>query len=136
MVNGVDMGWGHVVLQMLGSIVTGCEEIEYSKKQEKVNTYGAGNNPTGRGHGKIEYEASITLNNKTIQQIYASLPAGSSLVDVPPFPVTVTFVSVSYKPVIHKLHFVEFTDEGVAVKQGDTKTSYKCKLIVGGIDFN
>lgn len=136
MVNGVQMGFGHVVVNMLGTILTDFTEIEYSKKQEKTNTYGGGNAPSGRGHGKIEYEASITLSNKTIQQIYASLPAGMSLVDIPPFPITVSFVSTSYKPVIHKLHYVEFTDEGVATKQGDVKAEHKCKLIVGSIDFN
>ena len=130
------MCFGHVTILMLGAVVQEVSAIKYEKKQEKTNNYGAGFAATSRGHGKIECDGSITLNAKEVQKIYAQLPAGMSLIDVPAFDITVSFVSAAYKPVTHRLLNCEFLDEGIESKHGDTKTEREYKLVVGNIILN
>jgi len=134
--NGTTQSFGHIAILMLGGMVEEVSGIKYDQKQEKTNNYGAGNKAVSRGHGKIECEASITLSLNEVQKLRAKLPAGMSLIQIPAFDITVSFVSDAYKPITHRLIGCEFTDEGVESKSGDTKTEREYKLIVGDIIFN
>jgi len=133
---GKDMGWGHVQILMLGSIVEEVTSIKYDIKQEKTNNYGSGIMPKSRSYGKVEFEASITLNQKEVQKIYDKLPPGNSLIDIAPFDITIAFVSDGYRPVTHRILNAEFLDEGIEAKQGDSKIEKDYKLIVANVLMN
>jgi len=135
LINGRAYDWASITIEMLGFVVRGVKAIKYEAKQEKVNNYGAGNEPVSRGYGKKEYEASITLERKEIERIYDALGAGLNLLDVPAFTIVVAF-SENYKKTTHKLLMCEFTNDSVDAKQGDTKIEPDLKLIVGVVLFN
>jgi hypothetical protein len=134
--NGVEIGAGDVKVEFLGMITTDIEEIKYSVKQEKKNEYGLARNPTGRSYGKVEYELEITMSMRFSEQIRAKMPKGAKLIDIPPFPMAMSFVNTAYQSIKHKISFAEFLDEGVAVKSGDGKLMHSYKMICGQIDFS
>ena len=133
-VNGRAYDWASIKLQLLKQTVAGVTAISYSVKQEKVNNYGAGVNPISRGLGKREPNASITLEMKEVERIMAALPPGGSLLDIPPFPIVVSYVNPSNALITHTLHHCEFTENKREIKTGDTSIEVELPLILSHIE--
>ena len=133
-INGRAYDWASLRAQLLGQTIAGITAVSYGLKQEKVNNYGAGVNPVSRGYGKREPEASITLEMKEVERIQAALPPGGSLMDIPPFPVVVSFVNASNQLVTHTLHNCEFTQNKREIKTGDTNIEVELPLILSHIE--
>ena len=111
-------GWNSVKVVMLGRQVEGITALSYKDSKEKDNIYGAGEFPVGRGEGNYKAEASITL-----------------LTDIEPFDIPVMY---EYKGLVMKdvIRNVEFTDNGVDVKQGDKSIATQFTLLPSHIDWN
>lgn len=133
-INGRAYDWASLRAQMLGQTVVGITAVSYKIKQEKVNNFAGGVNPVSRGYGKREPEASITLEMKEVERIMAALPPGGSLLDVPPFPVVISFVNSSNQLVTHTLHNCEFLENGRELKTGDTNVEVELPLILSHIE--
>ena len=101
-------GWNSVKVVMLGRQVEGITALSYKDSKEKDNIYGAGEFPVGRGEGNYKAEAF----------------------DIP--------VMYEYKGLVMKdvIRNVEFTDNGVDVKQGDKSIATQFTLLPSHIDWN
>lgn len=137
LINGIRHSWASIEIVLFGITITGISAISYKKKKAKTNEYGSGSEPTHRGYGNNAYEASITLMKYEVDRIQRVLPKGQDLTDIAPFN-----IAVVYKPtgndvlVTDVLKNAEFMEQGVDVKQGDTKIEVPCPLILAGIQFN
>lgn len=137
LVNGNSYDWVSITFSLLGNFsVQGVTEIMYKQKQAKENNYASGKFPSSRGRGKISYESSIGLEEIEIRRILNAVPIGTTLKDIPPFTIVVSYLPQgAISPVVDVLTFCEFMDEGVEYKSGDTNGTRKCELIIAGITW-
>lgn len=133
LINGRAYDWASIRMQALGQTIAGITALSYEDMQEKVNNYGAGINPVSRGYGKYEAKGSITLEMKEIERIQAAVGPGGRIQDIPPFPISITFVNSSNALITHTLHNCEFTNNKRDIKTGDTHIEVELELIVSHI---
>ena len=87
------------------------------------------------GYGKIEPTASIGLERGEVEAIRASSPTGR-LQDIAPFDIIVQFLPVNgQKIVTHVIRDVQFKDDGLDAKEGDTSNFTDFELVVGSIKW-
>jgi hypothetical protein len=129
MINGVQHSWATIQVLIEGVLVTGITAINYEDKQDIANVYGAGQNPVGRGYGRIEPTADVTLLRDEIESIRKSSPTGR-LQDIAPFDIVVAFLPVGGAKIAN--HFIkncQFPNDGVEAKEGDTSNSKQLNLL-------
>jgi hypothetical protein len=135
LINGTSYSWAQITINIQGTPLYGVTAISYSETQEKTNNYGQGSNPTSRGRGRKEYEASMTIRLGELEALRNSI-ASRNLVDIPVFDVTVAFIpkgSDSNVPVVHTLKNAEFLSDSVDVTEGDTSIEVDTPLIISEI---
>ena len=132
LVNGVNYSWGNISVVLFGTPVVGILSIDYKRKQKKENNYGAGFEPISRGYGMKEYEGSIELYTDTWKSIISSAPNRDPL-QISPFTIPVTFGGTGVLTNKDVLLAVEFLEDPLESKTGDTKLTVKIPLIIGGI---
>jgi len=132
-INGTAYAWGNVTLILFGKPVVGITKITYKSKQKKDNNYGLGVDPTSRGRGNKEYEGSITLYLDEWFRIIADSPTGDPL-DIDPFDIPVVFGGSTLTARKDILRYVEFLENPMDTKQGDTNIPVEIPIIIGGID--
>jgi len=132
LINGVNYDWNSIVLSLFGVPVTGIVAIEYKRKQNKTNNYGAGKAPVSRGYGREEYEGSIELYLDVWKQIIAAAPNHNPL-EIPWFSIPVIYGTSAANATKDVLNGVEFLEDPFSGKEGDTKLTVKIPLIIGGI---
>jgi len=133
LINGVNYAWGNITVMLFGVPVVGIVAIDYNDKQIKENNYGAGNQPVSRGYGNVEPEGSIELYTDEWKRIIAAAP-GRDPKAIPPFNIEVVFGGLNVTPEKDILRAVEFLENPLASKQGDTKITVKIPLIIGSIE--
>lgn len=135
LINGVLHSWSNLSVNIAGMSVTGINKISYKDSQTIENIYGAGQVPVGRGYGKIECSATIGLERGEVEAIRASSPTGR-LQDIAPFDIIVQFLPVNgQKIVTHVIRDVQFKDDGLDAKEGDTSNFTDFELVVGSIKW-
>jgi len=132
-VNGINYSWANISVILFGVPVVGIMGINYKRKQEKKNNYGAGQQPVSRGYGNYEYDGDLELYMDTWKAIIAQSP-NRDPTQIPPFDIPVTFSGSGVLVTKDVLRYCEFTEEGMESKSGDTKITIKIPLIIGGID--
>jgi hypothetical protein len=132
-INGVNYSWANISLILFGTPVIGITAIDYKRKQEKKNNYGAGQQPVSRGYGNYEYEGSIELYMDVWKQIISSSPNRDPLL-IPMFDIPVVYGGTGVLTTKDVLRGCEFTEEGLDTKSGDTRILIKIPLIIGSID--
>jgi hypothetical protein len=132
---GTMAGWNSVTARILGRDIVGIKKVAYDDEQEKENEYGAGNMPIGQSNGNYKAKASLELTIEERLALQSSLPAGTRIQDIAPFPV---IVSYDYNGVIFKdvLQNCSFMNNGVDVKQGDKTIATDFNLLISHIDWN
>lgn len=133
LINGVNYSWSNISLILFGVPVVGITSIDYSRKQKKENNYGAGSQPVSRGYGNYEYEGSIELYLDTWKGIIAASP-GRDPLRIAPFDIPITFGGTGVLTQKDVLRAVEFLEDPLSSKSGDTKLMVKISLIIGAID--
>lgn len=133
LVNGVNYAWANISVVLFGVPLVGIRSIDYKRKQDKKNNYGAGIVPVSRGYGNEEYEGSIELYTDTWKKIIAASPNRNPL-QIPFFDIPVAFGGSSVSADRDILRAVEFLEDPLEGKQGDTALYVKIPLIIGGID--
>lgn len=135
LINGKAYAWSDAVFTVASVLVNGISEINYEKKREKTDNYGAGSKPVSRSYGKEEFTADITLHMEEVEAITNAAP-DRDLTLIGMFDVTVTFApSLGAAPVRHMLRGCEFKNNTRAMKEGDNMFAVKLELIVGDIEF-
>ena len=133
LINSVNYSWSNISVVLFGTPINGILSIEYKRKQKKENNYGAGNKPVSRGYGMYEFEGSIELYTDTWKGIIASSP-GRDPLRISPFDIQITFGGTGVLAMKDILRSVEFLEDPLAGKTGDTKLTVKIPLIIGDIE--
>jgi len=133
---GTMQGWNSVTANFLGRDAEGITEISYDDEVTKENVKGAGMMPIGRAVTGYEANASITLMKEEVDALMRSLPKGKRLQDISPFDINVVYINQDFVVQIDRIRNCEFTNVGVAVKQGDGTIATEYKLIVSHIEWN
>lgn len=134
LINGVAYSWADINAFLLGRTVFGITAISYEDMQEMTDNKGAGIFPTSRGYGANECKASLTLEAKESERLVDAVPSGR-LQDIPPFPITVSYVNTANKAVTHKLMNAQFKGNKRDVKSGDTSIEVEHELIISHIEW-
>ncbi len=135
LINGEAYSWSTVIVSFLGNVAIDISSINYSDNMEKEDIYGGGINPVKRGYGNYSAEGSITFSMEELEVLQNIAPNGR-IQEIPSFNIT-----VSYKPTddtkitTHKLHNVEFLDNGRQVSQNDKNIELEVNLIISHIDW-
>ncbi len=134
-INGVVHSWANLVVNIAGVPVTGITKISYKDSQTIESIYGAGQRPVGRGYGRIECSASITLLRDELEAIRAASDTGR-LQDIAPFDIIVSFLPIGGQLLTtHKIRNAQFKDDGVDANEGDTSNTSDCELIISHIEW-
>lgn len=135
LINGVGYSWASVKLELLGVPVIGATAINYAETDQKENNYGVGRFPVERGHGNVEPSASISLYKSSIEALQKMAPNGR-IQDIPPFDVTVAYLTRDGKFTKDVLKNFEFTENKVDVTQGDKKIVSDIQCIISHVDWD
>ena len=136
LINGVEYGWASITANIGGIPEVAITAISYSDKQTIDNIYGAGQHPIGRGYGKIEASASITLLMSAVESIRSASLTGR-LQDIAPFDVVVTFIAPGDAKIIkHVIKNCQFTEDTFDAKVDDTSFEISLPLLPSHIIWN
>lgn len=133
LINGIAHSWNNVNLILFGSPVVGITSVEWDRKQEVVNNYGAGPYAVSRGFGRIEQSASIELYYDTWLGIINAAP-GKDPYQIPLFDVPITFNGGGIVPSTVILKGCSIAGDPVTIGEGDTAVKVKVALAVGLIE--
>lgn len=135
-INGEGYSFASLRMSLLGNpLVAGFKAISYSKSQAKQNSMGIGGLPVERTRGDITFEGSISLTVKEVIRIREA--AGKkSLVDIPPFAISLSYANGVDPATTDVLEYVEFTTDAISSSQGDTEIVVEIPMIVGDIKYN
>ncbi|MBD3748511.1 MAG: hypothetical protein IE931_03350 [Sphingobacteriales bacterium] len=129
-------GWNSLTVNMMGRDVEGITAVKYDDTLTKENVYGAGKYPVGRGEGKYEAKATLTILKEEMDALQSALVPGKRIQDIAPFDVIAQYEMVDGKIVTDRIRNCEFMGRGVEVKQGDGSIAMAYELIVSHIDWN
>ncbi|TWP31233.1 hypothetical protein ETU08_01770 [Apibacter muscae] len=133
---GVMTGWNNVTVNLLGRDVVGITSLTYKDNHEKVNAYGAGRMPVGRGYKKYSAEASITLYKEEVDALKAALVPGARIQDIAMFDITVEYARPSGYIQRDRVYNAEFTNDGVEITNEDGTISIQYTLIITHIGWD
>lgn len=134
LINGTNYSWAGIKVVLFGVPVVGITKISYKSKQAKENNYGMGSEPVSRGYGNKEYEGSIEIYTDEWKRIVAASPNRDPLA-IAPFDIQVLYGTNAIAPDQKDvLRSVEFMENPLDAKQGDTKLMVTVPLIIAGID--
>jgi len=133
LINGVSYSWASISFNLFGVPVAGIASIDYNRKQEKTNNYGAGPDPVSRGYGRKSYEGSIELYLDEWKKVIAAAPSRDPLA-IGWFDIPVTYGNSVADATLDVLRGVEFMEDPFSAKEGDTKLMVKIPLIIAQID--
>lgn len=118
---GVNYAWGNLSLVYGGNVMIGITKISFTRKQEKINNYGQGIEPVGRGHGRVTYEnGSIEVYQEELKALIAAAP-GRDLLQIGPGDMYLVFAGTNVLPTGDTIGAVEFTEDSIMAAEGDTK---------------
>lgn len=132
LINGINYSWSNLSWIMFGVPLVGITEINYSRKRDAKNNYGAGNEPISRGYGNFEYSGDITVYTDELRQILKTAP-GKSILEIPPFSAKLMFKGEGVPFTTDKLSNISFTEDPFSGKQGDSALMCKLPFIFAGL---
>lgn len=137
-INGRHRNYGNVRINALGATWVGVTKISYKRKDniESVKVLG-----TTRGVGYVQgdeqYSGSIGMLSELRDSIQKKLPKGKTLQDIPPFPITVSYVDDLGLQVCHVLYGCKFMENGNEAEAGSNGAMVvESELFISNIDFN
>ena len=134
LINGIEYGWGDIILLIGGVEVSGITAIEYSDEQEVTNIYGAGRKPVARGKGRITCTGKITLLTSEVVALQANSTTGR-LQDIAPFDVQVSYLPDSGKIVHDVIKNCQFNTNSRKWAEGDTSQTVELDLNPSHIEW-
>lgn len=137
-INGKFENYGNVRIVALGATWVGVTKIDYKRTDtiEPVKVVGT-TKAIGYTQGDEVYEGSIGLLTTIVNAIQAKLPKGKTLQDIPPFPITVSYVNDDGLQVCHVLYGCKFKENGRSAEGGSNSALVmESPLYIHDIDFN
>lgn len=135
LINGTAYSYADAVVNLFGVPLAGITSVKYMADGEVVNNYGAGRKPTSRGHGPIEFTASITIDRAEFNSLIQAAP-NKNLLDIPEFDVVVTYVPDGSAPTTDIIKKCRFKNSGSGGQQGDTNIEIELNLVPADIEFD
>ncbi|HUH35142.1 MAG TPA: hypothetical protein VL022_04850 [Moheibacter sp.] len=136
-INGKYRNYGNVRIAALGATFRGVGKIDYKRADTIEGVKVCGTTKTvGYTQGDEKCSGSISLVSETVDAIQAKLPKGKTLPDIPPFPITVSYVDDLGFQVCHVLYGCKFTENGRSVESGSNGAIFvDFPLFIHQIDF-
>jgi hypothetical protein len=129
-------GWNAVTARILGRDVVGISKIQYDDEQQSNNAMGAGKMPVGIEDGNYIAKASIDLFEEEVRAIQNSIPPGTRLQDIAPFPIIVSYAIADGARITDSILNCRFLNNGIEINQGDGKIVRSFNLAVTHILHN
>ena len=115
--------WGSITVIIFGNIEVGINKIDIKHTKASDNIYGVGQEPIGYMNKNNVYSASLGLLYDQFQEItQAALAQGFTVMEIPPFQITMTLGSTQDPLVPYKsltLQNCRFTSDDFNAKQND-----------------
>jgi len=134
LVNGQAYSYADIIVTILGSPIAGITAVAYSDTQEITENFGAGQFPTSRGLGKIESEASITIDRAELNAILSAAP-GNRLQNIGEFDITVSYVPAGSTPVTDIIKNCRFKNTTGGAAEGDSNVMAELELATSHIQW-
>jgi hypothetical protein len=132
LINGIAHSWATINVVVLGQQLQGITSVEYNKKQNIVDNYGAGQYPVSRGYGNFEFDGAIEMYKDELDKLVAISPNRNPL-ELPFFDIVIVYAGVGIAPTRTTLKACNFMELPVAVAQGDTNIKVKIPLKIADI---
>lgn len=132
LVNGQAYAYADIIVTVLGSPLAGITSIKYSDTQEVTENYGAGRFPVSRGLGKIESEASMTIDKAELNALVKSA-VGNRLQNIGEFDITVSYVPVGSTPITDIIKNCRFKNTPSGGDEGDSSVMAELELATSHI---
>lgn len=133
LINGINYSWANISFILFGVPLIGITSINYKRKMEKKNNWGAGQQPVSRGYGNYDYEGDIEVYLDLWKNIISQAPNRDPL-QIQPFDIPVTYSGTGISTAKDVLRGVEFMEDPLESKSGDTRILVKIPLIIAAID--
>ncbi len=136
-INGRYRNYGNVRITAFGANFIGVKKIEYKRTDsiDPVKVVGS-TKSVGYTQGDEICEGSIELLSETVDALQAKLPKGKTLQDIPPFPITVSYVDDAGLQVCHVLYGCKFKVNGRSAESGNNDAlTVESPLYIHDIDF-
>jgi hypothetical protein len=137
-VNGRYRNYSSIRANIFGRTLVGMTSISYKRMDsiDPVKAVGT-SKPIGYTQGDERYEGSVTLLTEELDAIQASLPPLTSLPDIAPFVISVSYVDGNNLQVSHLLVGCKFKENGRSGDSGSTDAlSQEIPLYIHNIIWN
>jgi hypothetical protein len=117
--------WKHINIMIMGRLITGVTDIEYTSERNIEEIYGAGDSPQYLGEGNRTYSGTIELLQNEYEALveYAKSRLGNDLLDIE-IDIVVNYLPkelpAMMKMVTDRVVGCKFTSAGKKMTQGDT----------------
>ena len=135
LINGKSYEYADISMNIMGVIIAGITEINYSDEQDITPVYGAGRKMVSYGNGQIKPSGHIKLLMEEVENIVRVAPLGR-IQDIPFFNIIVVFQDASLQIVTHTLKNCRFKQNTIDTKSGDTSIGVSIPLFIGDIQFS
>lgn len=135
LINGVSYTHADIVLNILGTPIVGCTQVQYAEPQEITLNHSTGVKPTSRGFGAMTPEATITLTLEAVQAIQLIAPDGK-IQNIPSFDIGINYTTVDGAFVRHALRNVRFKGRNLTSAVNNSQIEETLELSVAEIDWN
>lgn len=136
-INGKYRNYGSVRATAFGRTFTTVKALNYKRADaiDPVKAVGT-TKAIGYTQGDETYEASITLLSEEVDDIQKSLPPGTTLQDIPAFPISISYVGDNGMLVSHTLIGCKFKENGRSAEAGSNDAlAVEIPLYVGDINW-
>ncbi|WP_185284967.1 hypothetical protein [Elizabethkingia anophelis] len=136
-INGKYRNYGSVRISALGATFVGVGKIDYKRADaiDPVKVVGS-TKAIGYTQGDETCEGNISMVSETVDAIQSKLPKGKTLQDIPPFPITVSYVDDLGLQVCHVLYGCKFKENGRSAEAGNNSAIFvEIPLYIHDIDF-
>jgi hypothetical protein len=136
-INGKIRNYASVRIYIFGQLLQTVKAISYKRVDaiDPVKVVGQ-SKPIGFTQGDEQYEGSITLLSEEVDTIQLGLPPGSTIQDIPAFPISISYLGESGHLVAHTLIGTKMKENGRSVEAGSNDAiSVEIPLYIGDINW-
>jgi hypothetical protein len=129
--DGVDME-----LQFLGNDITGFYSFKYNTTIQSQNNHAKGRKPYSYSRGRIDYTGgSIGLYLEALNDIENALPAGTTILDLPPFPAVVRYNNGTGR-IVKDIVYIMFNEMPRGAGTDEMGLKYEIPLHITNVNHN
>lgn len=136
MINGVKYAWEGITVNASYGEMIDIKDINYDAGQEKEALYGKGPDPVGYGKKNRTATGKMTLRREEV--LKWEKHEGKSLLDLAPFPITVSYAAEDQPTTTDVLRQCIVTNKaGMGAAQGDAEVTVDLDFtILGGVQYD